>query len=87
MRRAVHQLLDGPMVSDDPFAFRTISPTTARTIQARGNRKVPPALAHKAGLHVKETSLSSFLPLKALQGWIGKQGNQISSMNISNGNK
>lgn len=43
-------------------------PTAAHTIQAWENRKTPPALAHKAGPPVQETSLLSFQPLKAPQG-------------------
>jgi hypothetical protein len=35
---------------------------------SREGRKALPALAHKAGLYVKETSLWSFLLLKALPG-------------------
>jgi hypothetical protein len=42
--------------------------TPAHTTQARGSRKVPPALAHKGGPHVQETFLSSFQALKAFQG-------------------
>jgi hypothetical protein len=38
------------------------SSTAARTIQARGSRKSPPALAHKAGLHVKRTASGSHWP-------------------------
>jgi hypothetical protein len=33
-----------------------------------GGPKASPALAHKAGPHVQEASLSSFQPLKTLQG-------------------
>jgi len=41
--------------------------TAACTFQARGSRMAPPALAHKAGLPVKEISLSPFPLLKGLQ--------------------
>jgi hypothetical protein len=49
------------------FAVPTKLANLAQTKQG-GSGKAPPALAHKAGLHVQETSLSSFQPLKALQG-------------------
>ena len=42
-RRAAHQLLDDPLILDDPLALRIIGPEERRRLEARVDRAFPPS--------------------------------------------